>query len=350
MENPEAQLVPCGNCKALLSQNQLFCPECGQKQTPLKRPLGAVLYQFLGSLFQLDSRIWQTFLLLFKPGELTLEYYRGRRKRYINPFRFFFFFLVLSVALLAFNTADFRFEAGGQFLKAYEYDDKKLELIEELRSIIDTNEVMNQRPEVMAETDSILERLTNKYDRNDSITLVHLDHGNPYRFALKDLAFMTDDEIIEKYEIDGFWEKIIVRQGIRLVKSGDTFVQFLIRQSSWAALILMPFAAFLLKLLYIRRNRYFEEHFIFALHTHAMIFFIIILNLSAIYVLPTSWLALFASALTFGALLYGFVAMWRFYEQSLLKTVLKYALFLLFYFIVFLFVFIFTVLISVLVF
>jgi len=349
-ESFDTTLENCTNCGASLKPDDRFCPSCGQKIVPLRQPLSKVVYTFLGSIFQLDSRIWQTFLQLFKPGELTIEYFRGRRKRYINPFRVFFFFLVICFALLAYNTASIKFEIGTNFLKSFEFNDRKMEALQEFQTAADTSPVLINAPDVKQELDSIVNRLISKYDRNDSITLVHLDHRNPYKLSMRDLNNLTEDELFERYKIEGFWDKIFFRQGIRLMKSGDSFLQFFIRQSSWAALFLMPFAALLLKMLYIRRNRYFEEHFIFALHTHSMIFFIVIISLLATYLRSDTLLGIFTLVLTAGALLYGFVAMYRYYQQSFLKTLLKYSIFLYFYAVIFVLILVMTIIASVLLF
>jgi hypothetical protein len=348
MQQPfDASTEICNNCGTSLKPDDRFCPFCGQKVVPLRQPLSKVFSTFMVSIFQLDGRIWQTFLQLFKPGELTIEYFRGKRKRYINPFRVFFFFLVICFAILAYNTASLKIEIGTKFLKSFEFDDKKIEALKEFQAAADTSPAIINAPDVRVEMDSIVDRLISKYDRNDTFTLVQFDKDKPYKLSIRDMNNLSDDEIIEKYEIEGFWGKIFFRQGIRLMKSGDSFLQFVIKQSSWAALFLMPFAALLLKLLYFRRNRYFEEHFIFALHTHAMIFFIMIISLLATNILPDTLLTILTVLLTLGALLYGFVAMYRYYRQSFLKTLLKYAIFLYFYSIVFLGLTIVTVVLSV---
>jgi hypothetical protein len=53
-----------------------------------------------GRLVAIDGRLWRTlYLLLLRPGMLTTEYLRGRRKRYVRPARLFF---VMSLLLFAY--------------------------------------------------------------------------------------------------------------------------------------------------------------------------------------------------------------------------------------------------------
>ena len=52
-----------------------------------------------GRYVALDGRLWRTlFALVARPGFLTLEYFAGRRRRYIRPARLF---LVLYLVLFA---------------------------------------------------------------------------------------------------------------------------------------------------------------------------------------------------------------------------------------------------------
>jgi len=52
-----------------------------------------VISLFFGdTVFNIDSRVFRSlFPLYFRPGYLTLEYFAGRRVRYVTPFRLFFF-------------------------------------------------------------------------------------------------------------------------------------------------------------------------------------------------------------------------------------------------------------------
>jgi hypothetical protein len=85
----------CRNCGAVAPH--AYCPACGQ-ETSLALPTAR---QFLkdaaGRYVAFDGRMWRTLaMLMFRPGLLTLEYFAGRRRRYIRPARLF---LVLSVLL-----------------------------------------------------------------------------------------------------------------------------------------------------------------------------------------------------------------------------------------------------------
>ena len=95
-DHPESS-VPnadrCPNCGS--ADARRFCPDCGQSREPeLREPATKYLRRTLYAFFTLDSRIWVTLRLLVRyPGELTLEYWRGRRARYVPPLRLY---LVIS--------------------------------------------------------------------------------------------------------------------------------------------------------------------------------------------------------------------------------------------------------------
>ncbi|GGA79452.1 hypothetical protein GCM10011521_17140 [Arenimonas soli] len=97
---------PCANCGAeLLGEH---CYACGQPTKGLVRHFSSIIGDFMDSVFELDSRILRTLgPLLFKPGYLSLEYFAGRRVRYVSPVRLFVF-----LSLFAFFAAQLRFDAA----------------------------------------------------------------------------------------------------------------------------------------------------------------------------------------------------------------------------------------------
>ena len=97
--------VPCMNCQAPLTGP--FCHACGQKDDELRRPIWTFLREVLDALFNADSRlIKSTILLIAVPGGLTRAYVMGRRARFVHPLRLYFaitiiFFMVVSIANIA---------------------------------------------------------------------------------------------------------------------------------------------------------------------------------------------------------------------------------------------------------
>ncbi|MCW8194487.1 DUF3667 domain-containing protein [Proteobacteria bacterium 005FR1] len=80
----------CLNCgQHLLGE---YCHACGQEDVKTRLSFLDLTRDFLGDMFTYDSRFYRTMVpLLFRPGFLTLEYYRGRRVPYVPPLRLFLF-------------------------------------------------------------------------------------------------------------------------------------------------------------------------------------------------------------------------------------------------------------------
>jgi len=79
-----------------------YCGECGEKRRDRADwKLSSIAGETFAELTNLEhSKLWQTFrLLLFKPGELTRDYWKGRRKRYLGPVKLYFIFFALSLVL-----------------------------------------------------------------------------------------------------------------------------------------------------------------------------------------------------------------------------------------------------------
>jgi len=90
----------CANCQAKLAG--FFCSSCGQKVHTLKRSVGFLLGDALGSLFSYENKFWKTLVPLFlRPGLLTQDHVEGRQQRYFAPMRMF-----LLVSILVFFAPD----------------------------------------------------------------------------------------------------------------------------------------------------------------------------------------------------------------------------------------------------
>jgi len=97
----------CVTCGAPLAGR--FCAACGEKgPSPDDYRLGHFADEALESFTHADGKIFRSFwLLLSRPGRLTADYLRGRRKPYLKPLALFLvantvFFLALP--LLGWNT------------------------------------------------------------------------------------------------------------------------------------------------------------------------------------------------------------------------------------------------------
>lgn len=85
-----------------------------------------------------------------------------------------------------------------------------------------------------------------------------------------------------------------------------------------SALLTIPVFALLMKLLFIRQDRYYVEHLVFALHVHAFVFFI--LAIGVLFEHDTV-----ANVLSLVLLAYTYVALWRAYDARWWTSALRLA-------------------------
>jgi hypothetical protein len=92
----------CRNCGAPAGGN--YCPECGQDTAAHPPSAREFLNEFAAHYVALEGALWMTLKKLAVPGALTLDYFAGRKRRYVHPLRLYLtasvvFFLVAKVFL-----------------------------------------------------------------------------------------------------------------------------------------------------------------------------------------------------------------------------------------------------------
>ena len=101
----EKEKISCPNCENRFDNDFDFCPHCGQVNKKLNLNFRYFISEFLSANFNLDSKIFLTFkLLIFFPGQLTKDFFAGKRTRYISPVRLYLlislvYFAVLSISI-----------------------------------------------------------------------------------------------------------------------------------------------------------------------------------------------------------------------------------------------------------
>jgi hypothetical protein len=103
----------CENCGAVLLGDH--CYSCGQPTKGLIRQFSAIIGDFADTVLNIDSRIIHTVgPLLFKPGYLSLEYFAGRRVRYVSPVRLLVFIAVVTFLFAQWLTPDLQPNGNGE--------------------------------------------------------------------------------------------------------------------------------------------------------------------------------------------------------------------------------------------
>ncbi len=316
----ELDPVKCENCGHEFKGH--FCPNCGQKVAEFNRPIGFVIYDFVGNFFAFDTRFFRTFkYLLFRPGFLTKEFFQGRRMRYSPPFRIFVFLSFILFLLLQVIT---------ERSLDYTPDQKKSEASVEVLS--------DHKPEIMKEhdlIDTVRQALATEMDTTRSLNLSLGDSVNSGFKLDLDEAFFTKGELRDKLDklaeileerlkkTDDREKQRKLKSYIAMCRNPGMVISSLMKYLSWSFFILLPLFALILKFFYIRRNQNYIKHLIFSIHLHSYLFFILII-ITGLRLIFSSELLLVNSILIFSIPIYFIWALRFFYGQNIIKVFLKF--------------------------
>ncbi|MGN6512616.1 MAG: DUF3667 domain-containing protein [Lysobacteraceae bacterium] len=339
----------CQNCgEPLLGPH---CYACGQPVHGLVRQFSSILGDFLDSVLNIDSRILHTLWPLFaRPGYLSLEYFAGRRVRYVSPVRLFVF-----VSIVTFFVAKFVVPAGeGTFQISNDGNDRidRATTVAEVERARDRalSELATARakvPDVAAGArngiDAGADAVRRKAQQRIDALREAAAHGEPVPMPDDTAAIEFDgkpwDPKTHPVRI-GWWPRFandwlngeIARASSnisRMQKDPSLFRDAALSAIPSTLFVLVPVFALLLKLAYLFKRRLYMEHLIVALHSHAF------LCLALLGVFLSMALGEAAPALApvarFGeAALYAWMPVYlllmqkRVYQQGWTMTVLKY--------------------------
>jgi len=321
--NTQDEQERCANCGAPLQNT--YCGVCGQRAVNRVVPLWQVTNEFLEDLFDLDLRILRTFpTFFFRPGALTVEYVRGRRRRYIRPLRLYLFssFLLFTVlALTNLNGFSFSFGASPDVAQA-EVEAARAEL-EAVRAEL-ARQMSPTTPEATAgSAEGLPQDSTHRGQVVASVgqgmksvdealaalgpVLASRQNGTTSAAPPPTLIGTVNDLTDGSVALQG--------KALRILRDPGKLVDDLIDRAPYLMFLLVPTFALLLKALYLRRNRLYLEHLIFALHLHALAFiaFAVSAGLGAFGLGTSVHLDWWMGAAPFG---YLFLALRRVYGQS----------------------------------
>jgi len=328
----------CPNCHYPLAKFGEHCSSCGQKFTDGRVPIWVFFHDLTEAIFNIDSKIFRTLFNLLSPGRLTIDYFKGRHKRYATPLRLFLILAVIHFAALSWITGEqdvSLFNDGEGHEEQDAYYDLFLADFDTIKE--DVYPLFKNQQAVIAAIDSLEVRLDALTE--DSTTVGYLEkkdfvfnfEGKSLEMAKVDVYTKTPRELVDLYEIEGFWHRLQAQQVIRIKKDGKSFSSFVLGKLIWMVALMMPALAFTLKLLYIRRKKYFVEHLVFSFHYHAFAFLIFTLVFLGIKVadltgneLVEEQIGLSVGLAFLGVMIYLFIAMRRVYQQGFFKTFVKY--------------------------
>lgn len=244
----EEQKEYCLNCKSTLRGE--YCHYCGQKKIDTHEgSIVKMMSHFIGDFVHFDSAIFRTAIpLLVKPGFLVNEYLKGKRARYLSPFKMYvflsFLFFFLTFSLTDFTQKSNQKASDGSLLKFNIKDDS------------------TGKTRDMSWTEL-------------SDTLVKIDEGD---FTFSNEGYTSTrqyDSIQSRLSVDqkDGWLKYHIKMKALVLKEkftgqerGDFFSEMVtsfLHNFPKVFFFLLPVFALLLKMLY--HKRHYTEHLIFSI-------------------------------------------------------------------------------------
>lgn len=218
----------CLNCSTVLHGR--FCHVCGQENIEQREPIWVIMLSFIESITFFNSKFFETLIpFIFKPGFLTNEYNLGKRNRYLNPVKMYFFLSFLFFLVF--------YGAG-------------------------------------AKTEVIVYNLSSTV-QNDSVSY--------------DSANNTALDIQIPTGIDNWYTRKLAKLREQALKEGNNGVLLTLNQKfldniPTVIFLIMPFLALIFKLFF--RKKYFIDHLIYSLHIHSFGFFVFLIITFLPLILP----------------------------------------------------------------
>lgn len=261
----------CLNCGHIVEGR--YCTHCGQENIEPRERFSELAGHFAADLLHFDTQFFSTIrYLLFKPGYLTQEYIKGRRKAYLHPIRMYLFVSVLYFFL----ASVIPLHRASHFIGEINASSKSLPKEKGLVSYSSIRQYDSAQQQLPAE----------ERDPRMVQLLVH--------------------RLIELQQKYGKHTAEVLRE-----KYVHHFPQVMF--------FLLPMFALLLELHYSRKKFYFSDHVIFSLHFHIFYFFLSTIELILQYLLHEDYFSILGLLVW----LYLILALRRVYQNGWMKTIFK---------------------------
>ena len=247
-----------------------FCSQCGQKATSLDVTIKQLFTDALADVFSWDSRVWRTLRqLLSKPGALTLDYWSGRRMRYVPPLRLYLFVSFLGFLVLM-----------------------------------------------------PLSRMREAQDGTSRVGMIRINGAAPAEMDFEARQEMAD-QIMQGAEDTPAFIQYLARHLVRPIVLEPRLADQLLNQRLPFMLFLMvPVYGFYMRLLFRKKQKLFVPHFVQSLHLHAMAFILMVAGTALDVLFGTQLVSLVALVAILAS---QFLALRRTYENGRFKTLVKLA-------------------------
>ncbi len=329
--------VKCLNCNHPLDISDKYCPNCSQINSTKKISFKDVIDEFFSSFISYDSKIRKTLAaLIFKPGKITKEYINGKRVAYTNPFRFLLSLCIVYFLMLNCTSNLSDIDRFGDNLTNQTFTTAA-------KSPIKAN-IKNpkEQAQVLGALDSLnLDSIQNLKRNQDSINL-----ASPKKFfkqtdslsfverlsvkidffqnAIKQKKYYTFTEAKDSLQITNTFENRLSfnmsKSILKSMQQPGSFISSLISKLPFLIFFFLPVFAVFIWLIYSKRKFNYMDHLVFSFHTQSMLIILLIFSFIIDTFLEVDSSGIFLILFS----LYLLRAMYVFYEQSKIKTFVKF--------------------------
>ena len=316
-----------------------YCHKCGQENIVPHETFWNMVKHFFYDITHFDGSFFSTLkVLIFKPGFLSKEYIKGKRKTYLHPIRMYVFtsavfFLVffslfnvkeLDVEVITDNS---ELKMAAELKKAKTKEDSLM--IFKAKEFIGLNDSLNKK----AKTDSSTKVIGKLGSDSFKISIGGTDNYNSvkaYDSVQKALPVKERDDWLLKLiyrKVVGINEKYKGRESKLMADIANKFLH----SFPYLLFVSLPLYALFLKLIYLRRKQfYYADHGIFLIHLYIFTFLFMLLFFGLDKLenkIGWSGIGTAKTILILTGLFYTLKAIRNFYQQRWSKTITKFILF-----------------------
>jgi hypothetical protein len=380
-KRPPKPLTHCENCGAPLAGE--FCSQCGQHAIDYRRSIFRVVMDAADSFLNWDTKFLHSMnQLLIRPWQLTNDFNAGRRARYVHPLRLYliasivFFLLARAIDWDSQGpiqlTAQDRTELVASLARMIEPNspltpeqraqvelarvklaepegaltaEERAELKKTIRAYIKSQFSKSLSAEERAKMATMMARIPKLRDPGKELTPpvvplppdpsatapvidqppvppitvaptpkapIHFSVGPPGE-KKSAFALWLEKQVKEKIGEDGARAKL--------------FLETLRSNIPAMMLCCIPLFAFILKILYIRKGRFYVEHLVYALHIHTFLYVAVIITSLAVMGANRTVPALagwITGLLVCAIVVQIFLSIRRVYKQGWFMTMVKF--------------------------
>lgn len=290
-KTPERPCLNCGDATV-----GMYCPSCGQRKVDVRISLRRMLREVMDDQLSLNSALPRTLgALFFAPGRLTREYVQGHIVRYIPPFRLYLVSSLLFFVALSFvaNPGEISVQATGMANE------------DSVRTARIADSVLLAHARAQGEDTVALAKAAQRSRQRGS--------GNTIQFGPDTTNVIPLlKPLVRRFDaVETRLNAMPRREALR------TMIEAFEDNAPIGVFVMMPLFALILQLLYVRRKRFYVEHFVFALHLHAFAF------ITGTVIMISPWDAP-SVVLVVWFMIYLFIALKRVYGQGYVRTLFKY--------------------------